>query len=144
MTVAYIEGLTAPHLVEEMKKRLDAIDIDGFLSPAAVEEYVTGSRPTAFPLLQYTERADKFCQGLLAGRVGLLVDGLPLGYLAPGGSGLSHDQPRGPGDGLHVRLCRPGASVRRLDAEPAAAGFYVAMAAFHQEMIPLPLFKGHD
>lgn len=84
MTVAYIEGLTAPHLVEEMKKRLDAIDIDGFLSPAAVEEYVTGSRPTAFPLLQYTERADKFCQGLLAGRVGLLVDGLPLGYLGPG------------------------------------------------------------
>ena len=72
VTVAYIEGLTAPHLVEEMKKRLDAIDIDGFLSPAAVEEYVTGSRPTAFPLLQYTERADKFCQGLLAGRVGLL------------------------------------------------------------------------
>jgi len=83
VTVAYIEGLTDPRLVEEMKKRLDSIDIDGFLSPAAVEEYVTGSRPTAFPLLQYTERADKFCQGLLAGRVGLLVDGLPLGYLAP-------------------------------------------------------------
>ena len=47
VTVAYIEGLTDPRLVEEMKKRLDSIDIDGFLSPAAVEEYVTGSRPTA-------------------------------------------------------------------------------------------------
>lgn len=52
VTVAYIEGLTNPELVKAMKKRLDEIDIDGFLSPAAVEEYVSGSRPTAFPLLQ--------------------------------------------------------------------------------------------
>ena len=54
VTVAYVEGITDPALVEKMKGRLDSIDIDGFLSPAAVEEYVTGSRPTAFPLLQYT------------------------------------------------------------------------------------------
>ena len=48
-----------------------------------MEEYLTGSRPTAFPLLQYTERTDRFAQALLEGRAGLLVDGLPLGYLAP-------------------------------------------------------------
>ena len=69
--------------MERVKARLDAIEIDGLLSPAAVEEYVTGSRATAFPLLQYTERADRFCQGLLDGRVGLIVEGLPLGYLLP-------------------------------------------------------------
>lgn len=54
---------------------------------------MTGSRPTAFPLLQFTERADKFCQGLLAGRVGLLVDGLPLGYLAPADLGYLMTSP---------------------------------------------------
>ena len=141
MTVAYIEGLTAPHLVEEMKKRLDAIDIDGFLSPAAVEEYVTGSRPTAFPLLQYTERADKFCQGLLAGRVGLLVDGLPLGYLAPADLGYLMTSPEDRGmdymSASAVRVLRYAALMLSL----LLPAFYVAMAAFHQEMIPLPLLK---
>ncbi len=83
VTVCSIAGLTDPKLVARMEKRLSRIDIDGLLSPAAVEEYVTGSRRTAFPLLQYTERTDQFCQGLLEGQVGLLVDGLPLGYLAP-------------------------------------------------------------
>ena len=78
LTVCWIEGITAPELVERMKQRLDTIDVDGILTPGAVEEYVTGSRATAFPLLQYTERPDRFCQGLLDGRVGLLVDGLPL------------------------------------------------------------------
>lgn len=141
VTVAYIEGLTDPRLVEEMKKRLDSIDIDGFLSPAAVEEYVTGSRPTAFPLLQYTERADKFCQGLLAGRVGLLVDGLPLGYLAPADLGYLMTSPEDRGmdylSASAVRVLRHAALMLSL----LLPAFYVAMAAFHQEMIPLPLLR---
>ena len=83
VTVAYLEGVTDRSLVERMKERLREIQTDSFLTPASVEELVTGSRKTAFPLVQYTERADKFCAGLLDGRVGLLVDGLPLGYLAP-------------------------------------------------------------
>lgn len=141
VTVAYIEGLTNPDLVERMKARLDAIDIDGFLSPAAVEEYVTGSRATAFPLLQYTERADKFCQGLLAGRVGLLVDGLPLGYLAPADLGYLMTSPEDRGmdyvSASCVRVLRYGALLLTL----LLPGLYAAMAAFHQEMIPLPLLR---
>ena len=83
VTLVWIDGLTEPALVSRMQARLADIDIDGLLTPAAVEEYLTGSRPTAFPLLQYTERTDRFAQALLEGRAGLLVDGLPLGYLAP-------------------------------------------------------------
>ena len=62
VSVLWIEGITDPSLVERMKSRLSEIDIDGFQTPSAVEEYVTGSRATAFPLLQYTERSDRFCQ----------------------------------------------------------------------------------
>ena len=79
VTVCWIDRLTDPELPRRMQERLSSIDIDGALSPAAIEEYVTGSRRTAFPLLEYTERTDQFCQGLLDGQVGLLADGLPLG-----------------------------------------------------------------
>ncbi|MBR2890461.1 MAG: spore germination protein [Oscillospiraceae bacterium] len=93
VSVVWLKGITSPDLVEKMKARLDTIDIDGFLFPSAVEEYVTGSRTTAFPLLQYTERTDRFCQGILDGRIGLLVDGMPLGYLAPVNIGYLMDSP---------------------------------------------------
>lgn len=83
VSVAWIQGVTDPKLVARMKRRLETMELDGMLSPASVQEAVTGSRATAFPLLQYTERTDSFCLGLLEGRVGLFVDGLPLGYLAP-------------------------------------------------------------
>lgn len=83
VTVLWIHGVTEQADVERVRKRLQQIDVDGILTPSAVEEYITGSRFTAFPLLQYTQRTDRFCQGLLDGRVGIFADGIPLGYLVP-------------------------------------------------------------
>lgn len=136
VTVVWVEGITNPELVDRMKRRLDTIDIDGFLSPSAVEEYVTGSRATAFPLLQYTERPDRFCQGLLDGRVGLLVDGLPLAYLAPATLGYLLESPEDRSRDYVlascVRVLRYGALVLGL----LLPGFYIAMVTYHQNWIP--------
>lgn len=141
VSVIWLEGITNPEFVERMKQRLDSIDIDGFLSPAVVEEYVSGSRATAFPLLQYTERTDRFCDGLLAGRVGLLVDGLPLGYLAPVDIGCfmnsQEDLSKDYVSASCGRILRYGAMLLSL-LLPAV---YIAMTTFHQEMIPLPLLR---
>lgn len=141
VTVAYLEGVTDRSLVERMKERLREIQTDSFLTPASVEELVTGSRKTAFPLVQYTERADKFCAGLLDGRVGLLVDGLPLGYLAPADLGYlmesQEDWSRDFMTASCLRILRYGALIFSL----LLPGLYIALAAFHQEMIPLPLLR---
>ena len=136
VAVVWIEGVTNHVLVERMKNRLRSIDADAVLSPAAVEEYITGSRWTAFPLLQYTERPDRFCQGLLDGRVGLIVDGLPLGYLAPADIGYlmesQEDRCRDFISASCVRVLRYLALMTSL-LLPAV---YVAMITFHQEMVP--------
>ena len=139
VTVAYIKGITNMELVRRLQRRLDEIDIDGFISPAAVEEYVTGSRATAFPLLQYTERSDRFCQGILEGRVGLLVAGLPLGYLAPVDLMYLMESPEDQGRDFigasAIRVLR----YLSLFASLFVPGLYIALAAFHQALIPLPL-----
>src|SRR5699024_392376 len=82
--ILYIEGLTDPALVNRVAGRLADIDIDAVLATGNIEEYIVPAQRTPFPLLQYTERSDRFCAGLAEGRVGILIDGLPLGYLAPG------------------------------------------------------------
>ena len=136
VAVAWIEGITDPELVQKMKDRLSSIDIDGMLSPSSVEEYVTGSRRTAFPLLQYTERPDRFCQGLLDGRVGLLVDGLPLAYLAPADLGYlmesMEDRSRDYISASCVRILRYGALLLSL----LLPGIYIAMVMFHPQWLP--------
>ena len=139
VTVCWIGGLTDPELPRRMQERLSSIDIDGALSPAAIEEYVTGSRRTAFPLLEYTERTDHFCQGLLDGQVGLLADGLPLGYLAPVGLGRLMRSPEDRATDFFsasmLRLLRYAA----LGVSLLLPALYAAMAMFHQQMLPTKL-----
>lgn len=139
VTLAYLHGVASPALVARMRRRLAEIDIDGLVTPAAVEEYVTGSRPTAFPLLQYTERTDRFAQGLLDGRLGLLVDGLPLGYLLPVNLGylMTSAEDRGTNylSATAIRLIRYGALLVSL----LLPGLYVALTTYHPEMLPTAL-----
>ena len=139
VTVCWIDRLTDPELPRRMQERLSSIDIDGALSPAAIEEYVTGSRRTAFPLLEYTERTDHFCQGLLDGQVGLLTDGLPLGYLAPVGLGRLMRSPEDRATDFlsasMLRLLRYAA----LGVSLLLPALYAAMAMFHQQMLPTKL-----
>ena len=141
VAVIWIEGITNPELVRRMMDRLDTIDIDGLISPAAVEEYITGSRITAFPLLQYTERPDRLSQGLLDGRMGLIIDGLPLAYLAPADLGYlmesSEDRSRDFITASCLRVLRYGALLTGL----VLPGFYIAMVKFHQNWIPTQLLE---
>lgn len=141
ISIVWLEGITNRSLVDKMKERIHSIDVDGLLSPSAVEEYVTGSRKTAFPLLQYTERTDRFCQGILDGRVGLLVDGLPLGYLAPADLMYLMESPEDRNrdyiGASAIRILR----YLALFASLLLPGIYIALASFHQLLIPLSLLR---
>ena len=141
LAVAWIHGITDPELVSRLRTRLQELNIGSLLTPADVEEQVTGRRATPFPLLQYTERTDKFAQGLLAGRVGLLVDGLPQGYLLPVDLGYLMTSPEDAGmdyvSASFIRILRYGALLLSL----LLPGIYIALASFHQQMIPLPLLE---
>ena len=141
LAVAWIDGITDPELVSRLQNRLENLNTGSLLTPADVEELVTGSRATPFPLLQYTERTDKFAQGLLSGRVGLLVDGLPQGYLLPVDLGYLMTSPEDEGvdyvSASFIRILRYGALLLSL----LLPGVYIALASFHQQMIPLPLLE---
>ena len=141
VSVAYIEGITDPKLLERMKLRLQHMQTDGLVTPSAVEELVTGSRKTAFPLLQFTERTDRFAQALLDGKLGLLVDGLPLGYLMPVDVGffMTSAEDRGKDflSASWMRILRYGAMLVSLFL-PAV---YVAMVVFHPAMLPTGLLQ---
>lgn len=139
VSVVWVEGVTAPELVQRMKIRLSELELEGFLSPAYVEEAVTGSRNTAFPLLQYTERTDKFARGLLDGRLGLLVDGLPLGYLTPVELSDFLSSPEDEGMDFVSASCVRVLRYVALLVSLLLPALFSAMVAFHQEMIPTKL-----
>ena len=137
--VLWLDGIADPATVERVRARIAAIDIDGIRTTGDLEEYLADRLDTPFPLMACTQRPDRFCGGLLEGRVGVLCEGLPTGWLLPGtiGQFFQTDQDRSSNwmvaSGL--RLMRYLCMLVTL----LLPGLYVAVVTFHPEMIPLKL-----
>ncbi len=139
--VLYIEGLTNPDLVKETERRLESIDIDALLETGSLEEYLKDTVKTPFPLLAYTERPDRFCTGLVEGRVGVLADGLPLGFLLPGNLGqffkANEDRAKNWMEVSFLRVLRYLCMFIAL----LLPALYIAAVNFHPEMLPAALAR---
>ncbi len=137
--ILWLEGIADPEVVKAMEERIENIDIDALLSTGDLEEYIAGELDTPFPLMQYTQRPDRFCHGLCQGRIGILLEGIPLGYLAPAVLG---DHLRAPEDRSENWMVASSLAVLRwlcLLGTLYLPAVYVAVVNFHPEMIPLRL-----
>lgn len=141
VALLYIEGIAKPSLVEAVRSRLAAMDLDAVLSVGDLEPYVTDHPRSPLPQTAHTERPDKLAAALLQGRVGLLADGLPVGFLLPGTLGALM---RAPEDRADPPLVATGLTLLRWLALLLALtlpALYVAAAVHHPEMLPTQLLQ---
>lgn len=137
--VLYLDGLTDPDLVAEACRRVERIDTDELLQTACLEEQIVDETRTAFPLVAYTERPDRFCAGLVEGRVGILVDGIPLGYLIPGTVGQFFTTGQDRAQNWVAASCLSVLRYLCMLASLFLPAIYVAAVDFHPEMLPARL-----
>ena len=137
--VFYLEGIADPNTVAGLKEKLDRIDIDGVEAAGNLEEYLIDSARSPFPRMAYTQRPDRFCQGLLEGRVGIIADGIPLGWMVPG----TIDQffKTGQDRSYHWLVASALSLIRYFCALVTLLlpGLYIAVVTFHPEAIPVKL-----
>nr|WP_246120294.1 spore germination protein [Cohnella terricola] len=82
--IGYIDDVANVELVESIRDKIRAIDIDGLpLADKQLEEMTVGSRWSPFPLVRYTERPDVVSAQLLDGSVTVIVDTSPSAILLP-------------------------------------------------------------
>lgn len=137
--IAAIKGIVAPGLVEELKRRLQRIDTDGVVAAGTIEEFIEDAPFSIFATVGNTERPDVVCAKLLEGRAAVLVDGTPVALTVPL---LYVEHFQSPDDYIFrpffanvVRWVRYVAFWSSI-LLPAT---YVALTAFHQELIPTEL-----
>lgn len=83
IAVVYIKGLVEEGVVEEVRSRLDRIDMDGIMESGMIEELIQDAAYTPFPTISNSERPDVVASNLLEGRVAILVDGTPFVLTVP-------------------------------------------------------------
>ncbi|MCX7772473.1 MAG: spore germination protein, partial [Clostridia bacterium] len=137
--ICHLEGIANTKILEELKKRLSQIEIDGLLSANYILELISDSPYSPFQTIGFTERPDVVAAKLLEGRIAVMVDGTPVVLTLPF---LFHEYLQSSEDYYNSfyftsinRLLR----VIGLIITVSAPAVYVAILTYHQEIIPTPL-----
>lgn len=139
IAIVYIKGLTNAHIVEELKKRLNKLDTDAVLTTGVIEEAIVDRKTSPFPQVITTERPDKFCSTIVEGRVGLIIDGIPVTIVVPGTFGAFLQAPEDYSQSFIVNSIIRSMRYALMLVTLFLPGFYISVSSFHIEMIPTDL-----
>ncbi|MHB8926194.1 MAG: spore germination protein [Bacillota bacterium] len=139
VALMYIKGLTNEKLVDEVRRRIQAIDVDHVPESGILEQYIEDFPYSLFPQVTATERPDRVSAFLSEGYVAVLIGENPWAIIAPMTFTAFFHSP----EDYHLRW--PYANFLRALRfmailttlfTPAA---YIAVTTFHQEMLPTDL-----
>ncbi|HEY8342044.1 MAG TPA: spore germination protein [Calditerricola sp.] len=139
IALVYIDGLTAPELIDEVEHRISRINIDGVLESGYLEEFIEDNPWSPFPQVLATERPDVAAASLLEGRMVILVDGTPFALVVP----TTFFSLLQASEDYYNRFLI-GTAIRWLryafvGIALLLPSLYVAIITYHQEMIPTTL-----
>ena len=139
VAVLYLESAAPAEILAALLRRLDAIGVDGLTAAGSLESCLVDRPGSPFPQRVHTERPDKFASELLAGRIGLLVDGLPIGFLLP--ATLPRFMKVAEDKAQHFLIASALTLLRWLSMliSMLFPALLIALSMYHQEMIPTRL-----
>ncbi|MDT8860772.1 spore germination protein [Alkalihalobacillus sp. MEB130] len=134
--IGYINGIADSKVVEEVRNRLERIDTDMILESGYLEQYIEDHPYSIFPTVANSEKPDKIAAKLLEGRVAIFCDGTPFVLTVPHlfieTLQVGEDYYSRPYFASLLRLFR----VLALLLTIATPSLFVAIATYHQEMVP--------
>ncbi|MEG6522229.1 spore germination protein [Desulfotomaculum sp. 1211_IL3151] len=139
VAIMYLEDLANTSLVKEVKSRVTGINADYLPESGTLEEFIEDHTFSLIPQIIKTERPDRVASMLIEGKVAIVVDNDPFVMLVPT---TLWDLLHSPEDhyvrfpyGFWLRFIRLAAALLTV----LLPALYVAVATFHQEMIPTDL-----
>lgn len=137
--ICYLKNVANSGLVAEVRYRVSNLAIDYLISSGQLEQLIQDDDNSSLPQLISTERPDKTANLLFDGRVAIIVNGSPYVLVVPA---IFSDFLSSPEDynlkhqyANFLRILRVVAITFAL----LLPGIYMAIANFHQEIIPTEL-----
>ncbi|MBM7838364.1 hypothetical protein JOC54_001620 [Alkalihalobacillus xiaoxiensis] len=138
LSLLYMKDVARPEIINEARTRIKQIDTDSVLSLAEIEERMSNTKFTFFPLTVFSSRPDFVAACLENGRFVVITDGSPGAVIAP----VNLMFVLKTAEDLHnsflavvfQRLLRVLGLVFAL----FLPGFWIALNTFHVDQLPLP------
>jgi spore germination protein KA len=139
--IIYIEGITNPKIVEEVRRRITEIDTDFIAGNGMLEQLIEDNYLMPFPQVVSTERPDRAASFLVEGQVVIITEGDPFALAAPVTFyrlfHSSEDSMLRWQYGTFLRIIRFIGVMSAL----LIPGLYIALVLYHHQMIPTPFLE---
>ena len=83
VSIMYIDGIADTDVVDNVKKKIESINIDGVLDSYYISQYLEEHKDSMFKQVGNSEKPDVISAKLLEGRIAILVDGSPIVLTVP-------------------------------------------------------------
>lgn len=137
--IMYIDGIVNHKIVDEVKRRIQSIDIDFVMGSGMLDQLIEDHPFAVFPQILTTERPDRTASFLMEGKVIIICDGTPYASVVPVTFfhmfHSSEDTFMRWQFGTFLRFIRLLAFALAMFL-PA---FYIALTLYHPEMVPTEL-----
>lgn len=139
LVISYLDDKVDRELLNSVRDKIEHIKIKGVLESIYIESLIESKPYSPFPTVLDTERPDVIAANVLEGRIGLLVDGSPIGLVLPATLPMFFQSPDDYNQryivGTFLRFLRFTAFLISL----LVSAFYLALITHHRSMIPTPL-----
>ncbi|MDQ0227517.1 hypothetical protein CHH83_13335 [Bacillus sp. 7586-K] len=139
VAVVYLENIAQKTIVDEVRKRLNSIELDAVEDSGYILEFIEDDPYTVFPQALQTERPDRVVGNILEGRVAILVDNSPFALIVP----VTFFQMMNSPEDYYGRFVMTSfiRGIRYLFLLIALLfpAIYIAVTTFHQELLPTNL-----
>lgn len=136
VSIIYIEDIALKKNVDTIKDSLNKIDIDAVLDTGYIRDYLETQEKSLFPKMISTERPDLCCQGILNGKIAIMVENSPYALVTPA---ILTDFLKNPEDYYLKFTSSTFSRVIKFIAffiTILTPALYIALMTFNQEMIP--------
>jgi spore germination protein KA len=137
--ICYIDSTVNKDVLKEVYKRISKIEIDGILDTNYIAELTRENRMSPFRTTGYTEKPDVIVAKILEGRIAIIVDGTPMVHTVPY---LFVENFQNSEDYYMSYFYTSFSRLLRISGfllTTILPALYIAIVAFHQEMLPDPL-----
>lgn len=83
VAIVYLENLADTSIVNELRKRINLIDVDKITDSGVLQQYLEESTYSVFPQSYATERPDVVTSNILEGKIAIIVSGTPFVITVP-------------------------------------------------------------
>lgn len=139
VTMVYMSNIANKNIVDEVRNRINKIEIDSIVAASYIEEYIEDSPLSLLPTIFRTEKPDVAAAKLLEGRVVIIIDTVPVTLTLPTMFGEFLMAP----DDYYLRFYTATLNrwIRLLAffLSLTMPGAFVSLVTYHQELLPTSL-----